>query len=60
MCTVQKGKANHWWRGYKLMKTRGVVIIEWDGTPTTDDVEDLEAHLCGASCATEWLSKNLF
>lgn len=58
-CRTQKQDANHWFRGYKLINGAGVVIIQWDATPTTDEVEDFEAHLCGAACVTEWLSKNL-
>lgn len=58
-CHVQKKDVNHWFRAYKLMRKQGVVIIEWDATPTGDEVEDFEAHLCGANCVTEWLSKNL-
>ena len=60
VCQVQKKAANHWWRGYKLMDRQGVVIIEWDGLPTADSVENFEAHLCGASCVAEWVSKRLF
>ncbi len=58
ICTVQKQGANHWWRIHKRIDG-GVVITRWEDTPTTDDVENFEAHLCGANCVHEWLSKNL-
>lgn len=59
VCQVQKKAANHWWRGYKLSDAQGVVIVEWDST-TVEPVENFEAHLCGASCVAEWVSKRLF
>lgn len=59
ICQVQKRDANHWFRGYKLSDQRGIVIIGWDAIPTGDVVEDFEAHLCGADCLHQWLSKNL-
>ena len=58
ICNVQRREANHWFRAYKLI-SGGVVIIHWDEKPTGDDVENFEAHLCGADCVTQWLSKNL-
>ena len=59
VCQTQKREANHWFRGYKLLITRGVVVIEWDGSPPLDDVENFESHLCGADCVMQWVSKNL-
>ena len=32
---------------------------KWNAPPPREEVEDFEGHLCGASCAVEWLSKNL-
>lgn len=57
-CGTEKKGANHWFRAYKLM-AGGVVIIPWDGMSPHDDVEDFEAHLCGAACVSKWVSENL-
>jgi len=58
-CGIQKAETNHWFRGYKLA-AGGVVLIPWNGAPPVEEVEDFEAHLCGANCVTGWVSKNLF
>lgn len=63
-CGKQKEKSNHWFRGYELPMS-GVVIVSWDVARAVIDGESLPldldkaAHLCGAACVTEWLSKNL-
>ena len=59
-CRIQKKETNHWFRGYKLLDQQSIAIVEWNGTPPSDEVENSEAHLCGASCVTEWVSKTLF
>lgn len=64
-CATQKREVNHWFKGYTLPNNAGLVIVQWDVTRAVIDgdslVLDLDkaAHLCGASCVTEWLSKNL-
>jgi len=58
-CGIQKGVTNHWWRGYAFGDCKGIVVIEWDGIPPTENVKDFEAHLCGLSCLSEWVSKQL-
>lgn len=57
VCKTQKKEANHWFKGYKFL-LGGLAIHRWDDTPTGDDVENFEAHLCGADCLTQWISKN--
>ena len=65
-CGVQKKDANHWFKGYQLVE-KGIVIAPWDtgeafiagGGTLSLDIDRADAHLCGASCVTEWLSKNL-
>jgi len=65
-CKAQKKETNHWWKVYQC-SLGGVLVTAWDSNPrrrknpqTTPEVEfTAETHLCGASCVTEWLSKNL-
>lgn len=59
ICQTQKKAANHWFRGFRL--PQGVLITEWDVTAGSviRGLEEPHAHLCGADCVTQWLSKNL-
>ena len=65
VCGKQKKEANHWFRGRELPSSAGVVIVQWDVERAVIDGDSLvldlnkDAHLCGAECATQWLSKNL-
>lgn len=59
-CKTHRKDANHWFKGYKLAQGKGVMVIEWEATSllSDEDVDD-EAHLCGASCVSQWVSQNL-
>lgn len=58
-CGIPKKEVNHWFKAYKLFQALGVVVIGWDVAPPVEEVENFEAHLCGADCVTKWVSTNL-
>lgn len=69
-CKTQKKATNHWFRAYRVKDSTtendqaGILILTWDAKSETvasgfNDIESANAHLCGANCVTEWLSKNL-
>lgn len=67
-CKTQKKDANHWFKAYRFEDVQGVAIVPWKaesvyiagGGTVSAVTENADAHLCGANCVTEWLSKNLF
>lgn len=72
-CRVHKKESNHWYLGFILRNHTSIVgiqIVEWGITGVEMGeqvrlsmevlpVDAADAHLCGANCVTEWLSKNL-
>lgn len=62
ICGAQRKDANHWFKAYRLNGVVGIVIVSWEVTVVSGKLElsvHSEAHLCGADCVTQWLSKNL-
>ena len=70
-CKTQKKETNAWWKVFLLDADKddvnvGVVILKWEINSITRPFshpevlpDKADAHLCGANCVTEWLSRNL-
>lgn len=72
-CGEQKKETNHWWKVSEVSqdnKPAGVLVAKWDmrfrvpNIPQMQAVKSLfdvgpEAHLCGVTCVTTWLSKHV-
>jgi hypothetical protein len=71
VCRVQKKESNHWYKAYLLdrdanNRLSGIMVLEWDINSITQPLhrvellpENADAHLCGADCASRWISKIL-